>query len=173
MWAATACRTVGRRLVRGANTMRRRRARRATEELRRAVRCLPPATRAAMLAGLREEERIVAGAYSHGGGVCPMLAAHRRGGRTSVLAFAKAWDRFTGAARPRRASDREIRVLAAQLEASLAADADFAAAIAGHRAMLADAAGSLARLEAGGQMVSPGRLKTISGMRQPGEVLRT
>ena len=87
--------------------------------------------------------------------------------------FADARDRFTGAARPRRASDREIRVLAAQLEASLAADADFAAAIAGHRAMLADAAGSLARLEAGGQMVSPGRLKTISGMRQPGEVLRT
>jgi hypothetical protein len=149
--------------------MGRRRTRRSTDELRRAVGCLPAETRAAMLAGLREE-RIVAGAYSHRGGVCPMLAAHRRGGRTSVLSFAKAWDRFTGAARPRRATEREIRVLAAHLAASLAADADLGSAIADHRAMVADTSGSLARLEAGAQIVSPGRLKTISGIRQPGEV---
>ena len=58
------------------------------------------------------------------GGVCPMLAAHRRGGRTDLLAFAHAWDRFTGAGRrPRRASRRELGVLVAHLEASLLEDA--------------------------------------------------
>lgn len=151
--------------------MRRKRPKRATGELRRAVDCLPAQTRAAMLAGLREERQIVAGAYTHRGGVCPMLAAHRRGGRTSLLLFAKAWDRFTGAARPRPATPHEVGVLAAHLEASLAADADLGAALASHRAMVSDVAGSLARLEAGGQISSPGRLKTISGIRQPGEVL--
>ena len=36
------------------------------------------------------------------GGICPMLAAHRNGGRTSLASFARAWDRYTGAKRPRR-----------------------------------------------------------------------
>jgi hypothetical protein len=32
-----------------------------------------------------------------GPGVCPMLAAHRNGGRTSLASFARAWDRYTKA----------------------------------------------------------------------------
>src|SRR5947209_13429970 len=63
------------------------------EDLRTAVRCLPRSTRIAMLEGLRSNE-IVVGAYSSDGGICPMLAAHRNGGRTSMISFAKAWDRF-------------------------------------------------------------------------------
>jgi hypothetical protein len=48
-----------------------------------------------------------------------MLAAHRCGGRTDLRSFARAWDRFTGAGRARRVSERELRTLVAQLEASL------------------------------------------------------
>jgi hypothetical protein len=49
-----------------------------------------------------------------------MLAAHRCGGRTDFRAFARAWDRFTGARkRGRRASERELRTLTAQLERSV------------------------------------------------------
>jgi hypothetical protein len=49
-----------------------------------------------------------------------MLAAHRCGGRTDFRSFARAWDRFTGAGkRARTATDRELRTLTAQLEASL------------------------------------------------------
>jgi hypothetical protein len=110
---------------------------RLIEELRRTIDCLPIETREAMLAGVRDAERpILAGAYTDGqGGACPMLAAHRRGGRTDFLAFARAWDRFTGVSRPRRASQRELGVLIAHLEASLMEDAapDLARAIAEHR----------------------------------------
>ena len=54
------------------------------------------------------------------GGVCPMLAAHRCGGRTDFRSFARAWDRFTGAGRrARSATERELRTLTAQLEASV------------------------------------------------------
>lgn len=77
-----------------------------------------------MLRGLDENE-IIAGAYVDGdGGVCPMLAAHRGGGRTSLASFAKAWDRYTGAHRARRASERELRTLRILLEESLVDDAD-------------------------------------------------
>jgi hypothetical protein len=84
------------------------------------VDCLPYETRLAMLEGLARYE-IIAGAYStRGGGVCPMLAAHRCGGRTDFRAFARAWDRFTGARkRARKASERELRTLVSQLEASI------------------------------------------------------
>lgn len=84
------------------------------------VDCLPHETRVAMLEGLGRYE-IIAGAYSaRGGGVCPMLAAHRCGGRTDFRGFARAWDRFTGARkRARRASERELRTLVSQLEASI------------------------------------------------------
>ena len=38
---------------------------------------------------------VVVGAYTDNkGGVCPMLAAHRHGGRTSFVSFARAWDDF-------------------------------------------------------------------------------
>src|SRR6202012_1961261 len=66
------------------------------------------------------------GAYTSPGGICPMLAAHRAGGRTSLIAFAEAWDRvaFRGARRPgaRRATERELLILRAHLEASLLED---------------------------------------------------
>jgi hypothetical protein len=77
----------------------------------------------AMLDGIKAN-RIIVGAYTdQRGGVCPMLAAHRRGGRTNLASFAKAWDRYTKAsAKPRPATEREIRTLRAMLERSLAED---------------------------------------------------
>ena len=57
-----------------------------------------------MLEGIRANE-IIVGAYSdRDGGVCPMLAAHRCGGRTSFISFARAWDAFAGVKRARRAT---------------------------------------------------------------------
>jgi hypothetical protein len=90
-------------------------------ELRRAIDCLPLATREAMLESVRGGEKLIVGAYVDGhGGVCPMLAAHRRGGRTNFLSFARAWDRFAGASRKaRQATKRELAILAGQLENSL------------------------------------------------------
>jgi hypothetical protein len=97
------------------------RGRNAATRLRTAVEMLPEETKRAMLLGL-EQETIVTGAYTHNGGICPMLAAHRRGGRTSQAAFARAWDRYTGADEGRRASERELRTLRVMLEASLEQD---------------------------------------------------
>jgi hypothetical protein len=73
-----------------------------------------------MLAGIASS-RIIVGAYTdRKGGVCPMLAAHRNGGRTSLASFARAWDRYTGARRrPRPATERELNTLRAMLEASI------------------------------------------------------
>ncbi|XAY06142.1 hypothetical protein DSM112329_03005 [Paraconexibacter sp. AEG42_29] len=72
-----------------------------------------------MLEGINTND-IIVGAYSdREGGVCPMLAAHRCGGRTSFVSFAKAWDAFAGVKRARRASERELRILRTYLEASL------------------------------------------------------
>ena len=117
-----------------------RRRRRPIEDLRIAVECLPSTTRAAMLEGVRTWP-IIVGAYTdRRGGVCPMLAAHRCGGRTDFLAFARAWDRFTHAKRPRRATEREGATLIAYLEAGLLGDptAEFEAAIADHQAAARD-----------------------------------
>jgi len=111
------------------------------ERLRLAIDCMPLATREAMLAGVLASERILVGAYTDGGGgVCPMLAAHRAGGRTDFISFAKAWDRFArcrGASRP--ATERETRILIAQLEASLAETDGFELdrAIAEHHVLVA------------------------------------
>ena len=119
--------------------------RRATiQDLRQAVECLPHTTRTAMLEGLRTNE-IIVGAYSNDGGICPMLAAHRAGGRTNMISFARAWDRFAlGGARvtrPRRATARELGVLAAHLEASLLDDelprTELGAAIESHKRLVA------------------------------------
>ena len=95
--------------------------RRTAQRLRMVVDCLPYETRVAMLEGLRRYDRIIVGAYTdRTGGVCPMLAAHRCGGRTDFRSFARAWDGFTGAGRrARRATERELRTLTAQLEASI------------------------------------------------------
>src|SRR5439155_22532630 len=81
----------GERSPRRSQTMRNRRRHRThpVDQLRLAIDCLPVATREAMLEGVRASERIIAGAYGDGrGGVCPILAAHRRGGRTDFLSFA-------------------------------------------------------------------------------------
>ena len=82
---------------------------------------LPETTKHAMLQGI-EDETIVVGAYTLDGGICPMLAAHRRGGRTDFATFARAWDRYTGAKKPRMATERELRTLKVMLEASLMMD---------------------------------------------------
>ena len=99
------------------------RRRRPARDLRNAVDCLPLHTREAMLEGLAAS-RIIVGAYTvRHGGVCPMLAAHRNGGRTSLASFARAWDRYTGATRgPRRATERELTTLRAMLETSIAVE---------------------------------------------------
>ena len=98
--------------------------RRPARDLRTAIDCLPLQTRKAMLAGV-ESNRIIVGAYTdRKGGVCPMLAAHRNGGRTSLASFARAWDRYTGVRgrRARAATERELNTLRTMLEASIALD---------------------------------------------------
>jgi hypothetical protein len=112
-----------------------RKARDPINRLRTAIDCLPARTREAMLEGVRSE-RIVVGAYTDGrGGVCPMLAAHRHGGRTSFVSFYKAWDDFARAKTLRPATEREVRTLENLLVASLAEEqaTDLAAAIAEYR----------------------------------------
>ena len=88
------CESAKRRRILRRPPMRRRR---PARDLRNAIDCLPLRTREAMLDGIGAG-RIIVGAYTdRQGGVCPMLAAHRNGGRTSLASFARAWDRYTGA----------------------------------------------------------------------------
>jgi hypothetical protein len=114
---------------------------RLVEDLRRTIDCLPVRTREAMLDGVRSHHRIIVGAYSdRHGGICPMLAAHRRGGRTNFLSFARSWDRFTRAGRKvRRATGRELAILVSQLEGSLLSETtvELGLAIERHRALSA------------------------------------
>jgi hypothetical protein len=113
-------------------------------DLRQAVECLPRGTRIAMLEGMRSNE-IIVGAYTDGGGICPMLAAHRAGGRTSLISFARAWDRFAFRGSrvrvARQATEHELLVLRTHLEASLLEEdvpaAELGAAIAEHRELMA------------------------------------
>ena len=107
---------------------------------------MPAATRRAMLDAIAVNP-IIVGAYTdRDGGVCPMLAAHRNGGRTSFESFAQAWDRYTGAGEaPRRASEREVRALRSMLEASIASEDEraggfLAGAITAHRTAQVDRA---------------------------------
>ena len=92
-------------------------------DLRTAIDCMPAPTRQAMLDAL-EANPIIVGAYTdRDGGVCPMLAAHRNGGRTDFASFAEAWDRYTKAGEdPRRATEREVHTLRTMLEASIATE---------------------------------------------------
>jgi hypothetical protein len=119
--------------------------RRATvSELRGVVDCLPRRTKIAMLEGIRSGE-IIVGAYVGEGGICPMLAAHRRGGRTDMISFARAWDRFafrgSRKRRARPATERELLVLRTHLEASLLEEkrpgSGLAAAVTEHQQLLA------------------------------------
>ena len=93
-----------------------------------------------MLDGIGAND-IIVGAYTdRDGRVCPMLAAHRHGGRTSLASFARAWDRYTGARRPRPATEREVRTLTSMLEASLMYQdevEELSAAAASHRELVA------------------------------------
>jgi hypothetical protein len=84
-----------------------------------------------MLRGI-DSNPIIVGAYvdRESGGICPMLAAHRNGGRTSLASFARAWDRYTGARRPRLATRREVGTLRALLASSFAGDAAGSGSIA-------------------------------------------
>lgn len=102
--------------------MRSRRQRRI-DDLRLAVECLPEHTKAAMLEGI-DANTIIVGAYTdpRSGGICPMLAAHRNGGRVDLASFARSWDRYTDADEPRPATRREMRTLIALLESSLVDD---------------------------------------------------
>jgi hypothetical protein len=88
-----------------------------------------------MLEGIRTNP-IVVGAYTDSrGGICPMLAAHRNGGRTTFLSFARSWDAFSATKRVRRATERELAILEDLLETSLLKDeqaVDLGAAIAEH-----------------------------------------
>ena len=110
----------------------------AVAELRRSIDVLPERTRKAMLVGLGNNT-VITGAFSGAGGACPMLAAHRAGGRTSVCSFPEAWDRFTGVAGRqiiRPATEYEVLILRREIEASLepAGPTMFAEAIAEHQA---------------------------------------
>src|SRR3954453_10807812 len=138
--------------------------RRPAHELRIAIDCLPLVTRRAMLDGV-ESSRIIVGAYvDRQGGVCPMLAAHRNGGRTSLASFARSWDRYTKAgSRARPATERELRTLTAMLEASIAldeaGDSELGDAIADHNA-------TMERREARrdtGERDRTGELRTVEG----------
>jgi hypothetical protein len=132
--------------------------------LRQAIDCMPVRTREAMLDGLDAND-IIVGAYTdRRGGVCPMLAAHRAGGRTALATFAKAWDRYTGASRrPRPATEREVRTLRAMLEASLFyGGSELASAAAEHQALSArrsQVAGRREKADTGERS----RLKELSG----------
>jgi hypothetical protein len=150
------------------------------QDLRVAIDCLPRATRIAMLRGISANP-IIAGAYTDGDGICPMLAAHRCGGRTSFISFARAWDNFAfrgkRARRARRATDRELLVLRTHLEASLLAEeapaADLAAAVADHRELvtrrdLSDQRELAGRRELAGQRERSAAPRVRSGAR-PGD----
>lgn len=116
--------------------------RRPARELRGAIDAMPLDTRRAMLDAVTRNPIIVGAYTSPDGGVCPMLAAHRNGGRTDYSEFARAWDRYARAGRtPRPATDAELRALRAMLEASIAeahvsAPGALARAIADHRRAL-------------------------------------
>jgi len=100
---------------------------------------LPERTRKAMLVGLGNNT-VITGAFTGGDGVCPMMAAHREGGRTSCVSFPEAWDKFTGVygrAICRPATEYEVNILRKEIRASLEpVESPLAAAIAEHTAMV-------------------------------------
>jgi len=110
----------------------------AVADLRRSIDVLPERTRQAMLIGLGNNT-VITGAFT-GNGVCPMMAAHREGGRTSCCSFPEAWDKYTGVygrAITRPATQYEVQTLRHEIEASLEpVESDLAAAIAEHTAMV-------------------------------------
>jgi hypothetical protein len=129
------------------------------DDLRLAVDMLPERTRRAMLTGIAGNE-IIVGAYTdRAGGVCPMLAAHRNGGRTNFISFAKAWDAFARVKRPRKATERELRILTTMLESSLVADVqvELDGVIADHQRLARERRAREARLTGLGWLRKPRR----------------
>src|SRR5436305_12137506 len=74
--------------------------------LSKAIWDLPRDSRRAMLQALAGEELIVGAYTDRRGRICPMLAAYRRGARSGVGSFPRAWDDFARARRPRPATQR-------------------------------------------------------------------
>ena len=111
----------------------------AVADLRRSIDVLPERTRQAMLIGL-QNNTVITGAFAGADGVCPMLAAHREGGRTSCVSFPEAWDKFTGVygrAITRPATQYEVEILRKEIHASLEpVESPLAEAIADHTAMV-------------------------------------
>lgn len=111
----------------------------AVADLRRSIDVLPERTRKAMLVGLQNNS-VITGAFVGPDGACPMMAAHREGGRTSCCTFPEAWDRFTGVygrAITRQATQYEIGTLRKEIQASLEPQTSmFAEAIAEHTQMV-------------------------------------
>lgn len=155
----------------------------ACQRLRAAVEAMPRQSREAMLRGI-DDNTIIVGAYvdSSSGGICPMLAAHRYGGRTDLSSFARSWDRYTDASEPRPATGREILTLTALLEGSLVDDIDLLSVEPPHAPQVPQAP-TVAPPERPGFRIrirrlgprsaqvanadgSPGRAKTTSGIRQ-------
>ena len=62
---------------------------------------------------------IIGGYADSRGRVCPSVAAFRRGARSCVGTFPRAWDDFGQARRPRPATKRELEILRALLEECL------------------------------------------------------
>ena len=150
----------------------RRRDRNPAERLRFAVEAMPRRAREAMLRGV-DSNPIIVGAYvDREGGICPMQAAHRNGGRTSLASFARAWDRYTGAKRPRPATRRELRTLRALLDSSLATGeetqggsiAGAAARIRAERSAIAERA-AMAEPEAGANRPDTGERHRAGELR--------
>jgi hypothetical protein len=92
-----------------------------------------------MLIGL-QNNTVITGAFTGADGICPMMAAHREGGRTTCASFPEAWDKFTGVygrAICRQATAYEVESLRAEIVASLEpVQSPFAEAIADHTAMV-------------------------------------
>ena len=94
----------------------------AQAELRRSIDVLPERTRQAMLIGLKNNTVITGAFAASKDGACPMMAAHREGGRTSCCTFPEAWDKFCGVhgrSIVRPATEYEVMILCQEIEASL------------------------------------------------------
>jgi hypothetical protein len=102
--------------------IRERRIRAGARRLNRAVLSLPLDARRAMIDALEDDELIIGAYTDRRGGTCPMLAAHRRGARIDVGDFPRAWDAFGRTRRPRPATPRELEILRALLEESVAGE---------------------------------------------------
>jgi hypothetical protein len=150
------------------------RLRRPAHELRTAIELLPIETQEAMLEGMQSND-IIVGAYTdRRGGICPMLAAHRHGGRTDFAYFARAWDRYTKAKHPRPAHEREVRTLSAMLETSLAAHeartTTFSRAISDHQAAARERRAAEARTTGFSWLQGVGRREEPPAESAEGEV---